>query len=415
MSDSPVSARLLDLTRLFSRAGRVLTGVDRVELAYLKALVERTTPAFGLVRTPLGYLLLDAEGMRGLAERIEGRVEWGPASRLSRVFGKLDAMQQRALSDLRRMAIARTHRRGLTRLLGKHLPRDCAYLNVGHTNLSDRVIHAVKHGARGRIAVLVHDTIPLDHPLFQTPQSVERFRRLLQQVRAHADLVIYNSRATRADAERHMAAWGSVPQGAVAPLGVELARPAPEELPRGLPPEGTYFITVGTIEPRKNHALLLEIWERLVKQTPPQEMPHLVICGSRGWMNEEVFFRMDRSQLMGEHLHEVAGLSDGAIAALLEGAAGALYPSEAEGFGLPVMEAAAMGVPLVCADLPAYREMLKDIPVYASVRDSYLWQRRIVSLARSGQRQAEARPARDETGFKVPTWTAHFNRVLKLT
>lgn len=415
MSDSVVSARLLDVTRLFSRAGRGLTGVDRVELAYLKALVGRATPAFGLVRTPLGYLLLDENGLRGFAARIDGQTDWGQASRLSRVFGKLDVPQQRALSDLRRMAIARSHRRGLPRLLARYLPPHFAYLNVGHSNLNDRVIHAVKHGAQGRVVVLVHDTIPLDHPLLQTPKSVERFRDLLQKVRIHADLVIYNSRATRRDGERHMSAWGDVPQGAVAPLGLDLAKPAPEELPPGLPPEGVYFVSVGTIEPRKNHALLLEIWERLVKQTPPQQMPHLVICGARGWMNEEVFFRMDRSALMGEHLHEAADLSDGAIAALLEGAAGALYPSVAEGFGLPVVEAAAMGVPVICADLPVYREVLKDIPVYASVKDSYLWQRRITSLANSARAQTARAATRDDTGFKAPTWQAHFNRVLKLT
>jgi len=415
MSDGPVSARLLDLTRLFSRIGRVLTGVDRVEMAYLKALVDRKRPAFGLVRTPLGYLLLDENGMRGLADRIEGRVAWGPATRLSRAFRKLSPMQQRGLSDLRKLAIARTHRAGLTRLLAKHMPPQCAYLNVGHSNLTGRVIHAVKHGAKGRVAVMVHDTIPLDFPLLQTVPSVERFRLMLQLVRQHADLVIYNSRATKADAERHMGEWGSVPHGIVANLGVEPALPAPEDLPKGLPPEGTYFVTVGTIEPRKNHALLLEIWERLVKQTPPQQMPHLVICGSRGWLNEEVFFRMDRSALMGAHLHEAADLSDGAIAALLSGAAGALYPSVAEGYGLPVVEAAALGVPLICAELPVYREVLKDLPVYASVKDSYLWQRRITSLASSRQNTANKAATRDGSRFKVPTWTAHFNRVLKVT
>ena len=66
MSDSPVSARVLDLTRLVSRAGRVLTGVDRVELAYLQQLTSGDLPCFGLVRTPLGYLLANSP----LAERL---------------------------------------------------------------------------------------------------------------------------------------------------------------------------------------------------------------------------------------------------------------------------------------------------------------------------------------------------------
>ncbi|WP_137700981.1 glycosyltransferase family 4 protein [Marimonas lutisalis] len=413
MSAEPDKACLLDLTRLVSRAGKGLTGVDLVELAYLRALVADRIAAFGLVRTSLGYILLDEAGMTGLAERIEGRVAWGPSDRLSKIFSRLDKAQKRAQSDMRRLARARAPKSGLRRMLARHLPQGTSYFNVGHTNLTDRVVHAVCHGLGGQIVVMVHDTIPLDHPLYQRPEAVTRFRAMLKQVSRWADLVIYNSRATRRDAERHFEEIGKVPPGLVALLGVELAEPRPDELPTGLPPEGVYFVTVGTLEPRKNHTLLLEIWERMVKQTVPQDMPHLVICGQRGWMNEELFYRLDHSPLKGQHIHEYAGLSDGAIAALLEGAAGALYPSFAEGFGLPAAEAAARGVPVICAELPATREVLGDIPVYASLKDSYLWQRRITSLA-EGHRAGRSAGGRSRDTFEPPTWDAHFNAVLKM-
>ncbi|KPP86484.1 MAG: Glycosyltransferase [Rhodobacteraceae bacterium HLUCCO07] len=413
MRAKPGEARLLDLTRLVSRAGRVPTGVDRVELAYLRALVAAKTPAFGLVRTSLGYILLDEDGMCAMAERVEGRVSWGPADRLSRLSRRLDPAQQRGQSDARRLARARTVRPGLKRMLARHLPQGTRYFNVGHTNLTERVTQAVKQGVNGTINVMVHDTIPLDHPLYQRPESIERFRRMMGRVSRDADLVIYNSRHTRQSAERRLEETGRVPPGLVAKLGVELSEPRPGDLPAGLPPEGVYFVTVGTIEPRKNHALLLDIWERMVKQTIPQEMPHLVICGQRGWMNEELFFRLDRSALLGQHIHEHGDLSDGAIAALVQGAAGALYPSLAEGFGLPMAEAAAMGVPVICADLPVYREVLGDIPVYASLKDSYLWQRRITSLADS-QRAGKAGSGHAAKGFEPPTWGGHFNAVLKM-
>jgi glycosyltransferase involved in cell wall biosynthesis len=406
--------RLLDLTRLVSRAGRVLTGVDRVELAYLEALVADAVPARGLVRTSLGYVLLDEAGMQGIADRVRGCTEWGTQDALSKVFRKLDPMQRRAQSDMRRLAMARCPATGLRRMLKRALPPGSAYFNVGHNNLSDRVVQSLRHGPKAEIVVMVHDTIPLDHPLYQRPESVDRFRLMLKRTRTFADLVIYNSRATRKDAETHMAEWGPVPPGVVAHLGVEVPAPKPDELPKGMPPEGAYFVTVGTIEPRKNHALLLEIWERMVKQTVPQEMPHLLICGHRGWNNEEVFFRLDRSALMGEHVHELPGLSDGAIAALLKGAAGALYPSFAEGYGLPPIEAAAMGVPIICADLSVYREVLKDIPVYASLKDSYLWQRRITTLA-DGHRAGRPAAGAKHPNFEPPTWKQHFNVILKMT
>jgi hypothetical protein len=58
IQNNPPPARLLDVTRLIRRAGRVLTGVDRVEMAYLDAVLADPVPIFGLVRTSLGYVLL---------------------------------------------------------------------------------------------------------------------------------------------------------------------------------------------------------------------------------------------------------------------------------------------------------------------------------------------------------------------
>ncbi|WP_438990184.1 glycosyltransferase family 4 protein [Lentibacter sp.] len=409
-SDLP-SARLLDLSRLLSRAGRVMTGVDRVERAYLRALIKSDVPAYGLIRTPLGFLLLDEGGMKKLAAKIDGDVPWGPASRLAKVFSKLPPELQRALTDARKLAIARCTRRGLGRMLKRHLPDRTAYFNTGHSNLTDYVTTGVKALRGGKIVVFVHDTIPLDHPHFQRDGSVERFKLFLSRVSAKADLVIYNSQATQEAADAQLTNLGRVPQGMVAHLGVEITEPDKAALPKGLPFEGPYFLCVGTIEPRKNHLLLIDVWEQMEKQIPPQDLPQLLICGQRGWKNDEFFFRLENSRLNGRFIHELSGLSDGAIAALLDEAAGVVFPSLAEGYGLPALEAAARGTPVICAELPVYKEVLGDIPVYASVNDSYLWIRRVLSLAES--RRTGQRPIKD--AFAPPTWDAHFNLVLSET
>mgnify|MGYP001045012566 CR=1 FL=1 len=408
--DTP-HARLLDLSRLISRAGRVLTGVDRVERAYLDAVLKSDVPAFGLIRTPLGFLLLDEAGLRAFTTKIDGKAPWGPASRLAKVFSKLGPELQRALTDARKLAIARCTRRGLGRMLKRHLPDRTAYLNTGHSNLTDFVTTGIKALRGSTISVFVHDTIPLDLPHFQRDGSVERFELFLRRVSAKADLAIYNSRATQNSAETHMGQMGRVPRGLVAHLGVELPQADPSALPKGMPFDEPYFLCVGTIEPRKNHLFLMDVWEQIEKQVPPQQMPHLIICGQRGWKNEEFFFRLDHSRLKGRFIHEVAGLSDGAIAALLDEAAGVVFPSLSEGYGLPVLEAAGRNIPVICTELPVYREILADIPVYASVNDSYLWIRRIMSLAES--RRTGQRPQKE--AFAPPTWTEHFNLVLSET
>ncbi len=411
MINNQPAARLLDVSRLISRSGRTLTGVDRVERAYLAAFLNSDIPVWGLVRSPLGFLLLDTTGLRALADKLDGKVPWGESSRLMSVFSKLEDQHQRALSDARRLSKARCTRRRLGRILAKHLPPRTAYVNTGHSNFTDYVIQGVKAVKGSTIAVFVHDTIPLDHPEFQRPETTANFALFLQRVSTKADLVIYNSEATKQDAEQHFEGSGRAPKSIVAHLGVEIPTPDTANLPKGMPPERPYFVCVGTLEPRKNHAFLLKLWERIEKQTPPQDMPELLFCGARGWMNNEFFFQFDNSRLKGLHIHELSGLNDSAVAALVKNAAGVLFPSHVEGYGLPVMEAAAQGVPVVCPELPVYREVLGDIPVYASVNDSYLWIRRIMALAENKKagREASSEP------FKAPTWIEHFNLVLSET
>ncbi|MDA0962790.1 MAG: glycosyltransferase family 1 protein, partial [Proteobacteria bacterium] len=83
---------------------------------------------------------------------------------------------RRAESDLRRLARARCLPARLGAMLARHLPPRSVYLNVGHTNLTDRVLSAVRGVEGARIVAMVHDTIPLDFPDLQRPGTVPDFR-----------------------------------------------------------------------------------------------------------------------------------------------------------------------------------------------------------------------------------------------
>lgn len=408
--NNPPPARLLDITRLARRAGRTPTGIDRVELAYLRALSERPAPLWTILRSSLGYLLLDPDGSRAALGLFE-QGSWGEADSLSRLRG-LEPRRARAEASLRRLARARCIPPGLARMLRGHLPPGAAYLNTGHSNLTRRMILALRQVPGARLAVLVHDTIPLDHPETQRPGTARAFARFLARTARNADLVIATAEATRADIAGHMAAAGRVPPMVVAPLGVIPPRPDPAALPDGLPPATPYFVALGTIEPRKNHALLLDVWESLARDgTTP--LPALVLCGARGWRNEAFLSRLDASPLRGTAILEAPGLPDGAVGALLQGAEALLFPSLAEGYGLPPMEAAALGVPVICADLPVLRELMGDIPVYLSATESYPWSKKITALVASRAMRPDGNG--QSRAFAPPGWQAHFNTVLSAT
>ena len=406
MSGTAAPALVLDLSRLLARAGRLPTGVDRVELAYLRHFIGLDRPVFALARTAYGYVLLDRAGMQAMLARFAGTVPFGGVDLLSRLRPGLGLAGQAAQSDIRRMALARALPHRLGPMLAKHLPPGCHYFNTGHSNLSHRVLRALQLHLDARVLVMVHDTIPLDFPQFQRPGSPQAFAAMLGRVRESADVILCNSHQTMADIARHTPQGAGLPRCVVAPLGVDLPAPATTwPKPAALAPGRPYFMTIGTIEPRKNHAFLLQIWAEMAQQAGP--LPALLICGARGWNNDQVFAQLDRHPMMGQHVFELNGLPDAQMAAALQGAAGLLHPSHAEGYGLPPIEAAAMGVPVVCAALPIYREILGQIPVYAEQQNIYSWIETIRALA--GSRAKNGAQGQPCPPFSPPTWQAHFN------
>lgn len=375
-----------------------MTGIDRVELAYLGRFLSDETPVFGLIRSAAGWLLLDRSGCAGLARFGRGEAPLPRADLLSRLMHRKDAVRAQAETAARRLAMAQAARPGLGRV-SRRLPKGTEYFNVGHTNLAARDLNRIRDAGL-RITVMIHDTIPLDHPEFARPDTVPAFRRKLAAVAAHADRIIHLTHATRETTEAQFAALGRVPPGLVAPLGVEVAQPGP--LPPGLQPQAPYFVTLGTIEPRKNHALLLDVWEKI-----PQPAPQLFILGHRGWAEPGLLARLDSLPKDGP-VREVNGLPDSAVATLIAGAAALLAPSHAEGFGLPPVEAACLGTAVIATDLAQTRELLGNKAVYLPDGDIYSWLETII-------RQAKASgPMQTRTSLPNLTWEDHFNTVLNL-
>jgi glycosyltransferase involved in cell wall biosynthesis len=410
---APAPPRLLDITRLVSRLGLgPLTGIDRVEAAYLAELIIRQDPLFLLCRTAYGYLLLPSSAGPELLDWLAGRIALPSRPHwIDRLRGR-HGPRACGEAGLRTRALARCGLRGLRWMLSRMMPAGGQYFSVGHANLTRPHLRQLAAVPGLEIRVMIHDTIPLDYPQYCRADETRRFDDRFQNALKHADVILCNSAATAADVTRHAKALRQpLPPLVTAHLGVE--RPRPDR--HTIIPSRPYFVILGTIEPRKNHALLLDIWEELSRRMPDAERPDLLILGRRGWNNQAVFARLDAFP---GGVHERAGVSDAAVSALLSRARALLMPSHAEGYGLPMLEAASLGCPVIACALPATRELMGDYPVYAGPEDIYSWLETIITLSRpetTGPGIRQDGESGNRPRIVIPTWTEHFNIVLKQT
>lgn len=371
-----------DLSRLISRARHPTpTGIDRVDLAYAEALLGAARPVSFTGRLP-------GLGQFGFATTAVARFVAATAARW--------AHPDPAGVPLRHLLTG----------IGQPapLPPGALRLIVAH-QLLDRpgVLGRQLRRDGTRLVTFLHDTIPADFPEFCRPGGDLRHRRRLATTATLAAGIIANSEATARALRPHLGA--APPPLLVAPLGLT-ARPR-QAAPASLRP---YFLCLGTIEPRKNHRLLLDVWRRLASDLPPAEVPTLVIAGRRGWQNHEVFERLDRCPVVAAHVREVGRVPDADLPALIAGARAVLMPSFAEGYGLPVGEALALGVPVIASDLPAHREVGGAVPDYLDPLDGPGWQAAIIDHARPGSLRRAGQIDRLER-WRAPEWRDHFRAV----
>lgn len=129
------------------------------------------------------------------------------------------------------------------------------------------------------------------------------------------------------------------------------------------------FLMVGTLEPRKMHAQALQAFELLWQQGADLQ---LVIVGKPGWMTETLIARLERHTERGRRLWWLRHANDGILLQLYQHCTALLAASAGEGFGLPLIEAAHYGLPIIARDLPVFREVCGEHATYFSGDSSAL-------------------------------------------
>ncbi|MBK8115847.1 MAG: glycosyltransferase family 4 protein [Candidatus Accumulibacter sp.] len=358
--------------------GRLPTGVDRVSLEYVRHFAERST---ALVRFAGLWIELSRQDSERVFEAL-----LSPSANFNALI---------------RWVVAKS----LPRSVGQRFSEPRFLFNTGHSGLEKlQYAHRLRRSGL-RPLFFVHDLIPITHPEYCRPGERGRHRTRMNMVLCTGHAVITNSAATLGE----LVAYARTNGLPMPPFEVALLPPAHLPLAAASPLSAPYFVILGTIEPRKNHWLLLQLWRQLIERLG-ETAPRLVIIGQRGWECENVVDLLERCEALKGFVIEHPNCSDTELACWLQHSRALLFPSFAEGYGMPLVEAMTLGVPAITSDLPAFREIAGNIPEYVDPLDGKRWAELVLeySLADSPLRAAQCQRL---SGFVAPTWNVHFQQI----
>jgi glycosyltransferase involved in cell wall biosynthesis len=293
----------------------------------------------------------------------------------------------------------------------------CPDLFPGAVNEAARIgLYARWRETGVRICFMVHDILPVLRPNFFPPRVEKIFGDWLRTVGREADCLVCISAAVAAETRAWLEAKtsaASLPQFAVLHHGADIDASHPST---GLPPDAETvlaaiaaaptFAMVGTIEPRKGHAQALDAFELLWKQGLDLR---LAIVGSEGWKGlpdnqrrtiPALMARLRHHPELGRRLFVLHGASDEFLDRIYAASTCLLVASEGEGFGLPLIEAARHGVPLLVRDLPVFREVAGEHASYFSGTDGA----DLAAAVQDWLRLQAASQAPASTGIASRTW-----------
>jgi len=213
--------------------------------------------------------------------------------------------------------------------------------------------------------VTLHDTVPWTHPETLTPRGVRWHRAMTKRAFRYADAVVVPTHAVAADlaelfpfGDRIRVVGGAVSDDLRVPADADALADA-LDLPE------RYVLSVGTLEPRKG---LRPLIESLAHPDAP-DLPLLVV-GPDGWGDVRVADIAAEAGLAPDRVRTLGFVSDAQLAVLLQRASVFVFPSLAEGFGLPVVEALSLGTPTIVSDAPALVEVADEAAVVVPRADA---------------------------------------------
>ncbi|GAB6078981.1 glycosyltransferase family 4 protein [Hydrogenobaculum acidophilum] len=242
------------------------------------------------------------------------------------------------------------------------------------------------------VVSLIYDIVPITNPETQPEHIVKAFNTVVVDIMANSKLIITTTNSEKNIIETFLKSKNIEKPIYVVPLGVDIKLAKNPVKPSAGIYFDNFYLMVGTIEPRKNHMLVLKAFHKMWEEG---ESSTLVIVGRIGWKYEEVLNFINTSPFKNKKLFFLEEVKDEELEYLYQHTKALIMASYREGFGLPVIEAMVRGVPVIASDIPVFREIASDYPTYF---DPYN-QDSLISAIKSSK-NLERKPA----NIKLNTW-----------
>ncbi|WP_421358095.1 glycosyltransferase [Agrobacterium rosae] len=230
--------------------------------------------------------------------------------------------------------------------------------------------------------VYIHDLIPIEMPEYQRPSTRLEFISFLKEITGAPLSIASNSK----DTDKRVRKLAEVEKWPVEAFYIHMptlerifgiTRSPRDRVVDYLADSRPYFAVIGTIEPRKNHLLLLNLWRRF--SSTISAVPRLCIIGKRGWENENIVDMLDRCDAIKSFVTEFDDLNDFEVQLLISSARAMLFPSFIEGLGIPMLEATKLNVPCIVSDIDVFREVAGVNTTFVDPLDGLGWRDAILS------------------------------------
>lgn len=283
---------------------------------------------------------------------------------------------------------------------------------VGHTGIENVNYHLQLKKMQVRPIYMVQDLIPILYPTFCSVTAKERQSESIKLMLKHASALLCNSKATQAEFDHYVEQ--ALKDYAIPPMisihhGYSLPNFSADNLKSSLVKK-PYFVVLGAIEPRKNQIFLIEIWQQLM-ECLQEACPFLIVIG-RGKPKylKMISNRVKQSEKLQHLIRFETKVSDKELVHWLKGTQALLFPSLAEGYGFPLIEALGLGVPVIASQLSVFQEIVGLIPEYLDPMDKEKWIQMIITYLNSHHEKRLAQLEKIKK-FVVPSWEQHFNRL----